>query len=94
MSVVALADDHMVWLDLLSQSRRVGSGAAMMWTDQQAAGGQLFKQFVESVTFEVTGQEDGAAAAVQYGGEAGFVVSQFSCPLALQKVDLQFCQPE
>jgi hypothetical protein len=63
-----------------------------MGTDQQAAGGQLFEQFVESVTFEVTGQEDGAAAAVQYGGEAGFVVGQFCRLLTLQKVHLQFGQ--
>lgn len=77
MAVIAGADDYEARLGGLSEFRRIGGGAAMVWANEQAAGGEEREQLLLTASFEVTGQADGVTGKAEDGCEAGFVVCGF-----------------
>ena len=74
MAIITGADDDKARLGGVAKLRRVGSGAAVVGTDKQAAVWQERKQLLLAVSFEVAGKADGVTGKPKDGGEAGFVV--------------------
>lgn len=73
-SVVSTADDECLGLSDRGQFRGICRRAAVVGTDQQAAGRQEWKELELTGAFQVTGETELMPGVAEHGGETGLIV--------------------
>ena len=73
-SIVSSADDECLGLSDGGQFRGIGWRAAVVGTDQQAAGWQEWKELLLAGALKVTGETELMSSVAEHGRETGWVV--------------------
>ncbi len=73
-SVVPSTDNECLGLSDRRQFRGICRRAAVVGTDQQAAGRQEWKELLLAGAFQITGETELMSGVAEHGGETGLIV--------------------